>query len=195
MKFEAVSRDASNKLASWRVGKLAGGKRLALFTCLLCIHAFLFLTGCQPQNAYAESVASEQSSVFSDKLDGEDDSPLSTATPFPTRPAYRPAELVDYVAQIGDTLPALAIRFNTTVEEILAANEFIPPDATTMPPGMPMKIPIQLIHFFLYDVNFITRSLRILHILSEIPHKITKGFPHPNKCFDESFKSRNHAII
>jgi LasA protease len=63
-------------------------------------------------------------------------------TPLPTRPTYRPGELVDYTAQSGDTLPALASRFNTSVEEILIANSFIPLDATTMPPGMPMKIPI-----------------------------------------------------
>lgn len=63
-------------------------------------------------------------------------------TPYPTRPAYGPGELVDYVAQTGDTLPALAARFNTTEVEIRDANAFIPPDATTMPPGMPMKIPI-----------------------------------------------------
>ncbi|MDF1520562.1 MAG: LysM peptidoglycan-binding domain-containing protein [Brevefilum sp.] len=63
-------------------------------------------------------------------------------TPFPTRPAYGPGELVDYTAQTGDTLEALAVRFNTTVEEIRKANDFIPQDATTMPPGMPMKIPI-----------------------------------------------------
>jgi LasA protease len=60
----------------------------------------------------------------------------------PTRPPFPPGELVDYIAQAGDTLPVLAARFNTTLEEIRAANTFIPPDATTMPPGMPMKIPI-----------------------------------------------------
>ena len=65
-----------------------------------------------------------------------------SSTPLPTRPAYSPGELVDYVAQTGDTLPAIAAHFNTTVEEIRAANTFIPIDATTMPPGMPMKIPI-----------------------------------------------------
>lgn len=65
-----------------------------------------------------------------------------TATPLPERPRYAPAELVDYLAQTGDTLPALAAHFNTTVEEIRAANPEIPADATTMPPGLPMKIPI-----------------------------------------------------
>ena len=63
-------------------------------------------------------------------------------TPLPTRPPYAPGELVDYTAQTGDTLPALAVRFNTTIEEIREANPIIPDSATTMPPGMPMKIPI-----------------------------------------------------
>lgn len=67
---------------------------------------------------------------------------LSLPTPLPTREPYPPGTLVDYVAQTGDTLPALAVRFNTTVDEILAANPIIPADATTMPPGMPMQIPI-----------------------------------------------------
>jgi LasA protease len=61
---------------------------------------------------------------------------------FPSRPRYEPGQLVDYTAQTGDTLPNLASRFNTSVEEILEANSFIPESATTMPPGMPMKIPI-----------------------------------------------------
>lgn len=68
----------------------------------------------------------------------------ATPLPAPTseRPQYAPGELVDYIAQNGDTLPALAARFNTIVEEILAANPIIPQDATTMPPGLPMRIPI-----------------------------------------------------
>lgn len=63
-------------------------------------------------------------------------------TPYATRPVYSPGELVDYVAQAGDSLPVLARRFNTTEVEILEANTFIPAGATTMPPGMPMKIPV-----------------------------------------------------
>ncbi|GJQ52017.1 MAG: hypothetical protein HKUEN02_08640 [Anaerolineaceae bacterium] len=67
-----------------------------------------------------------------------------TALPAPTsgRPQYAPGELVDYIAQNGDTLPALAQRFNTSVEEIFQANPIIPRDATTMPVGLPMRIPI-----------------------------------------------------
>jgi LasA protease len=68
--------------------------------------------------------------------------PGPTATPLPTRPEYNPGELVDYIAQSGDTLPGLASRFNTTADEIIKANPQIPTNATTMPPGMPMKIPI-----------------------------------------------------
>ena len=68
----------------------------------------------------------------------------ATPIPAPTsgRPEYSPGELVDYTAQNGDTLPALAARFNTTVEQIMQANPVIPADATTMPVGLPMKIPI-----------------------------------------------------
>ncbi len=69
-------------------------------------------------------------------------SPVPLATPLPQRPPYAPGELVDYTAQTGDTLPALAARFNTTVEEIREANPLIPQDAALMPPGLPMKIPI-----------------------------------------------------
>ena len=69
-------------------------------------------------------------------------SALPEPSPFPTRPHYAPGERVDYTAQTGDTLAALATRFNSSVEEILDANPFIPADATTMPPGMPMQIPI-----------------------------------------------------
>ncbi len=67
---------------------------------------------------------------------------IFSVTPLPTRTTYNPGELVEYTAQNGDTLPALAARFNTSVDEILEANSFIPREATTMPPGMPMKIPI-----------------------------------------------------
>ena len=63
-------------------------------------------------------------------------------TPTTGRPQYAPGELVDYNAQDGDTLPALATRFNTSIDQIRKANPVIPTDATTMPPGFPMKIPI-----------------------------------------------------
>lgn len=67
---------------------------------------------------------------------------LVLPTPLATRPAFKPAELVDYIVQTGDTLPAVAVHFNTTVKEIRTANPIIPVDVTTLPPGMPMKIPV-----------------------------------------------------
>ncbi|MBE7435877.1 MAG: LysM peptidoglycan-binding domain-containing protein [Anaerolineales bacterium] len=73
---------------------------------------------------------------------GQTPLPDSQSTPLPSRPSFSPGQLVDYTAQSGDTLPALASRFNTNVDEILEANPFVPRDATTLPQGMPMKIPI-----------------------------------------------------
>lgn len=77
-----------------------------------------------------EATASQQSDL------------LQELTPNPTRPSYPPGTLVDYIAQSGDTLPALAAHFNSTIEEIQKANPIIPAGATTMPPGLPMQIPI-----------------------------------------------------
>lgn len=68
--------------------------------------------------------------------------PTFTPLPITQRPVYAPGELVPYTAQSGDTLPNLAFRFNTTISEILDANQVIPDDATTLPPGLPMEIPI-----------------------------------------------------
>ncbi len=105
---------------------------------LLSTLAALLLASCAPAPVASgtdEPVAATQA-------------PGPAPTPFPTRPAYAPGQLVDYLAQTGDTLPALAARFNTTIPEIRAANPEIPADATTMPPGMPMKIPIYYLPFW-----------------------------------------------
>jgi len=132
------------------LSKIVSNKFLvSLITGVLFLPIYLSLTGCQPQSAYAESQDTDSSQIqaINESAPGDEstllstpEAPIATATPFPTRPPYEPGELVDYIAQTGDTLPALAMRFNTRVEEILAANEFIPADATTMPPGMPKKI-------------------------------------------------------
>lgn len=94
----------------------------------------LLLSACSP--------AIQPTMILPTQSDKNENPVLPEMTAFPTRPPYGPGELVEYEAQTGDTLTALAARFNTTVEEIKAANTFIPPDATTMPPGMPMQIPI-----------------------------------------------------
>ncbi len=93
--------------------------------------AIFLLTSCSPSTPVA------QISLFSTTP-----TPEVTATPYITRPAYAPGELVDYTVQSGDTMPALASHFNTTIDEIYAANPIIPRDVTTLPIGMPMQIPI-----------------------------------------------------
>ena len=103
----------------------------------MLIFAFL-LSACAPEVSSFSSSAPAAATAPASQPTPE--SPLST--PLPTRPVYEPGEVVDYTAQSGDTLPLLAVRFNTTVKEIREANPFIPDSATTMPPGMPMKIPI-----------------------------------------------------
>jgi LasA protease len=101
----------------------------------------ILLSACQPVTAI--QVAEATPSAPQPKA-GEAAGPAAEGlqAAYPARPRYLPGEMVDYVAQTGDTLPGLALRFNTTVQEIRAANTFIPASATTMPPGMPMKIPI-----------------------------------------------------
>ena len=114
----------------------------------------LILNGCQPLDAAVSAGAppangrraAEVSSAEHDSAAAPSAvrSTLDPAlpSPFPPRPLYSPGELVDYTAQTGDTLPNLAVRFNTSVAEIKQANLFIPDSATSMPPGMPIKIPI-----------------------------------------------------
>jgi murein DD-endopeptidase MepM/ murein hydrolase activator NlpD len=104
-------------------------------------------TGCQP--ILASDLQNDPRLAQSETTEADSTSLPSTGTPqasptpwYDERPRYAPGQLVDYIAQAGDTLPFLASRFNTSIEEILEANSFIPPSATTMPPGMPMKIPI-----------------------------------------------------
>ncbi len=97
----------------------------------------LLITSCDLQRPYPNLLIVPTSDRPQNSIN-----PVSAQTPLPTRTTYIPGELVDYTAQTGDTLPVLAKRFNTSVEEILQANTQIPRDATTMPPGMPMKIPI-----------------------------------------------------
>jgi hypothetical protein len=60
---------------------------------------------------------------------------------------------------MGDTIPALAVHFNTTVEEILEANPIVPANATTLPPGMPMQIPIYYESFWGSPYQIIPDSL------------------------------------
>ncbi len=62
-------------------------------------------------------------------------------TPLPVRTPFPPGQIFQYIVQTGDTLPAIAAHFNTTVEGILASNPDVPPGVTTMPPGYPLQVP------------------------------------------------------
>lgn len=74
--------------------------------------------------------------------------PQITITPQPTREKFKPGELVDYIVQDGDTVAALAARFNTTIKEIQDNNSVLPQTTTTLPPGLPLKIPIYYLPFW-----------------------------------------------
>ena len=84
--------------------------------------------------------------------------PTPTSPATPARPHYPPGQLVDYIAQSGDSLSALAAHFNTTVAEIRKANPQIPAETTTMPPSMPMKIPIYYLPFWGTTVQILPDS-------------------------------------
>jgi len=118
----------------------------------------LLLSACQPQ--VASFTGGEIAIATQAAPPAQEPSGLGP-TPLPERPSYSPGELVDYIAQTGDTLPVLAIRFNTSVEEIRAANPIIPASATTMPPGMPMKIPVYYLPFWGTSFKILPDSLFI----------------------------------
>jgi LasA protease len=101
--------------------------------------------------AYPVPIGNQSPSLLSGHATPTSGAPTS----LPTRPNYAPGQLVDYVAQPGDTLAALAAHFNTTVPEITAANPIIPADATTMPPGLPMKIPIYFKALWAYPFKIV----------------------------------------
>jgi len=114
--------------------------------------AALLLSGCQPIPGPAQPSLEGTPQVTPEEI---------LTTPLPERPKYQPGQLVDYIAKTGDTLPALAVHFNTTVEEILEANPFIPAEATTLPPGMPMQIPIYYKSFWGTPFKILPDSLFI----------------------------------
>jgi LasA protease len=120
----------------WIKGKIA--TPLQVWIWVLILFGGL-ATACQAQTGSMALVGIEEQPAGNQEGDSIDE---PAATLLPPRPAFSPGELVDYVVQSGDTLPALAEHFNTSQSEILEANPIIPDNATTLPPGMPMQIPI-----------------------------------------------------
>ncbi len=92
----------------------------------------LLLSACLPVETSSQTTPAPPSAI------------QTTTPPIPVteRPVFSPGELVEYTVQSGDTLANLSNRFNTTIAEILNENPVIPSDATTLPPGLPMQIPI-----------------------------------------------------
>jgi LysM repeat protein len=66
---------------------------------------------------------------------------LPTATPLPTD--IRPGTLIDYIVQPNDTLADIALRFNSTVEEILKRNPTIK-NANDIQVGQIIKVPVNI---------------------------------------------------
>jgi len=67
--------------------------------------------------------------------------PESSPSALPARSPFPPGTLLEYRAQSGDTLEAIASHFNTTVQEIRAANPDLPAAVTTLPAGYPLQVP------------------------------------------------------
>jgi murein DD-endopeptidase MepM/ murein hydrolase activator NlpD len=131
---------------------------------ILFLIACVLLNACAASNqvsSQAEATLPQEGSAPQNTAPATGGTPAPSPIPFTPRPAYSPGELVDYVVQTGDTLPALAVRFNTSTEEILTANTIIPSNATTLPPGMPMKIPIYYAPFWGNPFHIIPDSLFI----------------------------------
>lgn len=95
----------------------------------------LFLAACAPAPAAPTATPLATLSPITPTI-------VISPTPLPTRETYLPGTLVPYTAQDGDTLPELAAHFNTTEKEIREANPSLPEVVTTLPPGMPMQMPI-----------------------------------------------------
>lgn len=66
---------------------------------------------------------------------------LPTATPLPTD--IRPGTLIDYTVQAGDTLADIALRFNSTVTEILRRNPTIE-NQNDIQAGQIIKVPVNI---------------------------------------------------
>ncbi len=67
--------------------------------------------------------------------------PIASGTSLPVRTPFPAGTVFEYPAQQGDTLPAIAAHFNTTVLEILTENPDLPSPVTTLPAGYRLRVP------------------------------------------------------
>jgi len=95
---------------------------------LVCLG--MLVGACLPANPAANKTVTPEEPVLA-----------VSATPLPTRGPHSPGQVFEYLAQSGDTLPAIASHFNTTVSEIRAENPDLPETITTLPAGYPLLVP------------------------------------------------------
>jgi LasA protease len=69
--------------------------------------------------------------------------PLSLPTPNPTRPFSADAQASAHLVQSGDTLLGIAVRYNTTVETLLALNTETLPNPDLLAVGQSIALPDQ----------------------------------------------------
>jgi murein DD-endopeptidase MepM/ murein hydrolase activator NlpD len=104
-------------------------KHFSLITALLVCVGML-MGACLPANPAASTTVTPEEPVL-----------VVSATPLPTRGPHSPGQIFEYLAQSGDTLPAIASHFNTTEDEIRAENPDLPDAITTLPNGYPLLVP------------------------------------------------------
>ena len=104
-------------------------KNLSLIM-VLAICLGMLMGACAPANSSTIATATLEAS-----------NPTGSATPLPTRGPHSPGQIFEYIAQSGDTLPAIASHFNTTVDEIRAENPDLPDVVSTLPAGYPLLVP------------------------------------------------------
>ncbi len=103
---------------------------------MLLLISVILVAGCMP----AQPVSPEPSIMVETPTIATEEP--ATATPIATRPVYAAGTPVDYIVQTGDSLPAVAAHFNTTVKEILDVNPDLTKKETTLTPGSHITVPI-----------------------------------------------------
>lgn len=99
----------------------------------------LLLAACSPMPASIPASPPTQTQTPSPTATATQ-TPVSHATPLPTREVFLSGTRLPYIVQSGDTVNAIAIHFNTTAEEILAANPQLP-ITNTLEPGLELSVP------------------------------------------------------
>jgi LysM repeat protein len=104
---------APQSRARWRrkaiPSRIRGARSNAVVGAALALAGFLLISACGGSG------------------EGEESSPTQTATPFISTPTPAPLAF-QYEVQEGDSVYGLAVRFNTTSEEIVALNKLSSPD-------------------------------------------------------------------